>query len=88
MGTRLNFRTAYHPQTSGQPERTTQTLGDMFKAYVLNLGGCWETHLLLVEFAYITIVFKKQLAWHHMELFMEENISHLYIGMKLVKENF
>jgi hypothetical protein len=52
MGTKLTFSTAYHPQTDGQSERTIQILEDMLRACVLDLGGKWEDHLPLVEFAY------------------------------------
>ena len=52
MGTKLDFSTAFHPQTDGQSERTIQTLEDMLRACVLDLKGSWETHLPLIEFAY------------------------------------
>ena len=52
MGTRLNLSTAYHPQTDGQSERTIQTLEDMLRACVIDLGGSWDTHLALMEFSY------------------------------------
>ncbi|GJW71897.1 putative reverse transcriptase domain-containing protein [Tanacetum coccineum] len=43
---------AYHTQTDGRSERTIQTLKDMLRACVLDFGGSWDVHLLLVEFSY------------------------------------
>lgn len=36
----------------GQSERAIQTLEDMLRAFLLDLGGRWGDHLPLVEFAY------------------------------------
>jgi hypothetical protein len=52
MGTKLNFSTAFHPQTDGQSERTIQILEDMLRACAIDFRGSWEEHLPLVEFAY------------------------------------
>ncbi|KAJ0431848.1 putative nucleotidyltransferase, Ribonuclease H [Helianthus annuus] len=52
LGTRLNFSTAYHPQTDGQSERTIQTLEDMLRACAIDLGGNWDKNLPLIEFSY------------------------------------
>ncbi|KAJ9539518.1 hypothetical protein OSB04_032251 [Centaurea solstitialis] len=52
LGTRLQFSTAFHPQTDGQSERTIRTLEDMLRACVLDFGGSWDSHLPLVEFSY------------------------------------
>ncbi|KAJ4706775.1 Retrotransposon protein, putative, Ty3-gypsy subclass [Melia azedarach] len=52
MGTKLNFSTAFHPQTDGQSERTIQTLEDMLRACVIQFKGNWDVYLLLMEFAY------------------------------------
>lgn len=52
LGTRLDMSTAYHPQTDEQSERTIQTLEDMLRAYVIDFGKAWDTHLPLVEFSY------------------------------------
>ena len=52
MGTKLNFSTAYHPQTDGQTERTNQILEDMLRMYVMDRPSKWEDYLHLVEFSY------------------------------------
>lgn len=52
MGKKLNFNIAYHLQSDGQSERTIQTLEDMLRACVLDLGGSWESYIPLIEFAY------------------------------------
>nr|GEU65105.1 putative reverse transcriptase domain-containing protein [Tanacetum cinerariifolium] len=52
LGTRLDMSTAYHSQTDGQSERTIQTSKDMLRACVMDFGGSWDTHLLLVELLY------------------------------------
>ncbi|XP_055960308.1 uncharacterized protein LOC130015005 [Mercurialis annua] len=52
LGSRLDFSTAFHPQTDGQSERTIQTLEDMLRMCVLDFQGSWDTHLPLIEFSY------------------------------------
>ena len=52
MGTRLDLSTAFRPQTDGQSKRMIQTLEDMLRMCVMDLGGSWDEQLPLVEFAY------------------------------------
>ncbi|KAL0560151.1 hypothetical protein IC582_000545 [Cucumis melo] len=52
MGTRLDFSTAFHPQTDGQTGRLNQVLEDMLRACALEFPGSWDSHLHLMEFAY------------------------------------
>ncbi|GKD56371.1 putative reverse transcriptase domain-containing protein [Tanacetum coccineum] len=39
-------------RTDGQSEHTIQNLEDMLRACILDFGGSWDVHLLLVEFSY------------------------------------
>ncbi|KAL0536908.1 hypothetical protein IC582_025871 [Cucumis melo] len=50
--TRLDFSTAFHPQTDGQTERLNQVLEDMLRACALEFPGSWDSHLHLMEFSY------------------------------------
>jgi hypothetical protein len=52
MDTRLNFSSAYHPQTNGQTERTNQILKDMLRACALKYGKRWNKSLPYAEFSY------------------------------------
>ncbi|GKB83394.1 putative reverse transcriptase domain-containing protein [Tanacetum coccineum] len=45
--------TIYHPQTDGQSKRTIQTMKDMLRTCLIDLGGSWDTYLPLVELSYI-----------------------------------
>jgi transposase InsO family protein len=52
MDTKLNFSSAYHPQTDGKTERTNQILEDMLRACVLKCGKSWDKSLPYAEFWY------------------------------------
>jgi hypothetical protein len=52
MDTKLNFSSAYHPQTDGQTERTNQILEDMLRACALKHGSSWDKSLSYAEFSY------------------------------------
>jgi hypothetical protein len=52
MGTKLDFSTAYHPQTDGQTERVNKVLEDLLRACVLAFDRSWESSLPYAEFSY------------------------------------
>ncbi|MCO5610121.1 hypothetical protein L7F22_064356 [Adiantum nelumboides] len=54
LGTRLNFSSAYHPQTDGQSEIANLTVLDLLKAYRTEVDqrSQWEKYLPLVEYMY------------------------------------
>ena len=54
VGTKLNFSSAYHPQTDGQSEIVNSTILDLLKCYVneVDQRNQWETYLPLLEYAY------------------------------------
>jgi hypothetical protein len=52
MDTKLNFSSAYHPQTDGQMEMTNQILEDMLRACALKYRKSWDKSLPYAEFSY------------------------------------
>jgi transposase InsO family protein len=52
MDTKLNFSSAYHPQTNGQTERTNQILEDMLRVCALKYGKIWDKSLPYAKFSY------------------------------------
>ena len=52
FGKRLNFSTAFHPQTDAQSERLIQVLEDMLRGYVMEFSRSWDRYIPLMEFAY------------------------------------
>ena len=52
LGARLEFSTAFHPQTDGQTERVNQILEDMLRACALDYGSSWDENLPYAEFSY------------------------------------
>src|SRR4051812_9883620 len=76
LGTRLDFSTAYHPQTNGQTERVNQILEDMLRACVLEYGYKWEDCLPFAEFS-ITTVIKLVCKCPHLNSCMEGSVVPL-----------
>jgi hypothetical protein len=52
MDTKLNFSSAYHPQTDEQTERTNQVWEDMLRTCALQHGSSWDKSLPYAEFSY------------------------------------
>jgi hypothetical protein len=52
LDTKLNFSSAYHPQTDGHTERTNQVLEYMLRPCALKHGGSWDKSLPYAEFSY------------------------------------
>ncbi|GJP62189.1 hypothetical protein CLOP_g19278 [Closterium sp. NIES-67] len=51
FGTRLQFSSAYHPETDGQTERANQTMEQLIRATCDDVAD-WEQQLPMIEFAY------------------------------------
>jgi hypothetical protein len=82
MDTKLNFSSAYHPQTNGQTERTNQILEDMLRACALKNSGSWDKSLPYAEFAYNN---SYQSNIHLLRLSMEESAEHRCFETRLEK---
>ena len=48
FGTRLNFSTAFYPQTDGQSERLIQVIEDMLRGCVMEFTGSWDRYIPLI----------------------------------------
>jgi hypothetical protein len=52
MDTKLNFSSAYQPQTDGQTKQINQILEDTLRACALKHGTSWDKSLPYAEFSY------------------------------------
>jgi len=52
MGTKLQFSTAFHPQTDGQAEVVNRSLGNLLRCLVGENFRAWDLVLPTAEFAY------------------------------------
>ena len=86
LGTILDFSTPFHPQTNGQSKRTIQTLEDMLRMYIMDLGGSWNDHLPLIEFAYDNS-YHSSIKMAPYEALYREKYIFFCVGMRLEKES-
>nr|GEU69822.1 putative reverse transcriptase domain-containing protein [Tanacetum cinerariifolium] len=88
LGTQLDMCTAYHPETDGQSERTTQTLKDMLRACVIDFGKGWERHLPLKCLSDESLVIPmKELRLDDKLNFVEEPIEIMDREVKQLKQS-
>jgi hypothetical protein len=87
MDTKLNFSSAYHPQTDGQTERTNQGLEEMLTACALKHGRSWDKSLPYAEFSYNNS-YQASLKMAHLKHFTDESVEHRFIGIRLEKVKY
>jgi transposase InsO family protein len=81
LDTKLNFSSAYHPQTDGQTERTNQILEDMLRACALKHGGSWDKSLPYAEFSYNNAT-KPVSKCHPLRPCMKGSVELRYTGVR------
>jgi transposase InsO family protein len=84
LGTKLNFSSAYQPQTDGQTERTNQILEDMLRACALQYGTSWDKSLPYAEFSYNN-GHQKSLKMAPFKALYGRSVEHLYSRIRQVK---
>jgi hypothetical protein len=87
MDTKLNFSSAYHPQTDGQTERTNQILEDMLRSCGLKYGKAGARAYHMQNF-HITIAIKPVSRWPHLRHCMDDNVGHCCFGVRLEKVRY
>jgi hypothetical protein len=81
MDTKLNFSSAYHPQTDGQTERVNQVLEDMLRACALKDNQSWDKCLSYGEFSYNNSCQESIKMTNPLNFCMEESAGLLCFGM-------
>jgi len=84
LGTKFRLSSAYHPQTNGQSERTTQSLEDLLRTCVLDHLGSWDEILPLVEFTYNNS-YQASIGMALLRHCTKESVGHLCVGFRMVK---
>jgi hypothetical protein len=81
MDTKLNFSSAYHPQTDGQTKRTNQILEDLLRACALKHGCSWDKSLPYGEFSYNNS-YQASLKMAPFEALMGRSAENIYTGVR------
>jgi hypothetical protein len=84
MDTRLNYSSAYHPQTDGETERVNQILEDMLRACALKDCKSWDKCLSYAEFSYNNS-YQKSLKMSPFEVLHGRKCRTLCFGLNLEK---
>ncbi|WVZ52774.1 hypothetical protein U9M48_003796, partial [Paspalum notatum var. saurae] len=87
MDTKLNFSSAYHPQTNGQTERTNQILEDMLRACAIQYGTSWDKSLPYAEFSYNNS-YQASIKMSNFRLCMVDGAGRLCIGINLGRSSY
>jgi hypothetical protein len=72
MDSKVNFSSAYHPQTDEQTERTNQILEDILRACALKYEKSWDKSLSYAEFSYNNS-YQLVSRWLHMKRYTDDS---------------
>jgi hypothetical protein len=87
METKLNFSSAYHPQTDGHTEKTNQIIEDILRACALKYGKSWDKSLPYAEFSYNNS-YQASIEMAPFEPYMDDRLEHHCSRVKLKKVRY